>query len=193
MSKKNRDIAIGSPKVVAALRCMADERGGPGGGDDPLSLEGTWRLVLTTTPDSDIRYSADLGSVPPRSAAATGAVAGEAGSKAAGGDLGAEGRRSALVARTFSRPRAREGWAVPQLTLPLPLGLRADCSGRLGAAWPNEGWELRYVLDRGLVGGVLPWPLPAPPPAAVLTVDERILVTRGGESPSPVFEVWIRE
>ena len=240
---RNRDMAVSSVSVMAALRCL--HKKGPGGGcsssdspessndntssdeneqsngatleseapeNDPLALNGRWRLCLTASESGRLTFWSDQAdTVPPtfrEYASPPPAADHDDGSSA--GNL--------------------QPWTAPQVTLPLPFGLRAEGSATLGGAsggWPNAKWELSLEpspsedlpgadsvtsessasasgsSSRFSVGQFeLPFAPTMPPPVTVLAVDGQLLVTadmkRGKGSRAsrvgiPGCEVWIRD
>jgi hypothetical protein len=221
---RNRDFAIGSVRVLAALRCLYNK--GPGGGssssgfetkpeagqpaaaavvsagkegagNDPLALAGRWRLCLTARETGELTFWSDQqATVPP-------------------------------TFREYAPPLARAAlplpWTAPQLTLPLPFGLRAEGRAALsgdGGGWPNAAWELRLepftnlaadaFTAQGNSGGsgftagrlALPFPPAMPTPVTVLALDAQLMVTaelqmgkgaRASRAGIPACEVWIRD
>ena len=57
--------------------------------------------------------------------------------------------------------------AVPAYRVELPLGLaRVDCAGRFSRPWPNSDWEVAIELDGGTCAGPFPIPIPIVPQPA---------------------------
>lgn len=178
--------------------------------NDPLALNGRWRLCLTASESGKLTFWSDhADTVPPtfrEYASPPPPAADDDGSSA----------------------NNLQPWTAPKITLPLPFGLRAEGSATLGGAydgWPNAEWELSLEpspsedlssadsltsesstsgrSSKFFVGQFeLPFAPAMPPPVTVLAVDGQLLVTadtkRGkGSRPSrvgiPGCEVWIRD
>lgn len=220
---RNRDMAVSSVSVMAALRCLYKK--GPGGGcssspaatsgnndsaegstggratsseneqsnaatlesqeaeNDPLALAGRWRLCLTASESGRLTFWSDQAdTVPPTFR------------EYASPPLPSEGNSA----------NGLQPWSAPQVTLPLPFGLRAEGSATLGGAyggWPNADWELSLEpstdeevstadtptalsssgsrTSNGFFVGQfeLPFAPTMPPPVTVLALDGQLMVT----------------
>ena len=151
--------------------------------NDPLALAGRWRLCLTASESGRLTFWSDQAdTVPPTFR------------EYASPPLPSEGNSA----------NGLQPWSAPQVTLPLPFGLRAEGSATLGGAyggWPNADWELSLEpstdeevstadtptalsssgsrTSNGFFVGQfeLPFAPTMPPPVTVLALDGQLMVT----------------